>query len=49
MVSIYKGWPRLHIIKQVRMIADFLKLHEHVEQLYFVLGLAMTVDHVDVT
>lgn len=48
MVPIDEGRTRLHIIEEVGMIANFFKLHQNIKQLNFVLGLALTVNHVDV-
>lgn len=47
-VSVHERRPRLNIIEQVRMIAHFLQLHQNIQQLYFVLSLALTINHVDV-
>lgn len=48
MISVNKWRPRLHIIEQVRVIADFLQLHQNIEQLNFVLPLGLTINHVDI-
>jgi len=47
-VSVHERRPRLNIIEQVRMIAHFLQLHQNVQQLNFVLSLALTINHVDI-
>ena len=48
--AINKRWPWLHIFEQVRVIADLLELHEHVEQPDLLRSARLVrVNHVDVS
>jgi hypothetical protein len=38
MVSIDEWWSWFHLVKQIRMVANFLKLHEHVQELDAIFG-----------
>lgn len=49
MISVDVGRSWLHIIEQVRVVANFLELHQNIEQLNFVLTLGLTIYYVDVT
>jgi hypothetical protein len=48
-LPIDEGWPGFHILKQVRMVAYLLQLHEHVEKLdLFGLARFLRIYNVDV-
>lgn len=49
MVPVDEWRSRLHIVEEVRVIANLFELHQNIEQLYFILGLSLTIYNVDVT
>ena len=45
MLPIFKWWPRLHLVKEVWMVAYFFQLHKNVKKFDFFTN---AINHIDI-